>query len=107
MFGNVYKKPVLLSYFFPIIFTVGVILLVMYGLNITDESTKSEGARILEESIWRAVITSYAIEGHYPCDLNHIEENYGIFIDRDKYIVRYSIFASNIKPEVEVVLLEE
>jgi len=106
MFNHVYRKPIQLSYIIPILFTLGMIVLVLYGLSITGKSSQSEGTHILEESLWRAVITCYAIEGSYPSDLTHLEENYGIYIDRNRYLVRYSIFASNIKPDIEVILIE-
>ena len=103
---HVFRKPVLLAYIVPILFTLGVILLVTYGLSVTDQASQDEGIRLLEESIRRAVITCYAIEGSYPGDIHHLEDTYGVYIDRTRYIVRYSIFASNIMPDIEVVLIE-
>ena len=106
MSNHVYRKPIHLSYIVPILFTLGMITLVLYGLSITGKASQNEGTQILEESLWRAVITCYAIEGSYPAELAHLEENYGVYIDRTRYIVRYSIFASNIKPDIEVILIE-
>ena len=104
---HVFKQPVILSYLVPIIFTLGMIFMVMYGLSVTGRASESEGIRVLKESVTRAAVTCYAIEGSYPSDLTYIEENYGVRIDRAKYEVRYSIFASNIMPDIEVVLLEQ
>jgi len=89
----------------PVIFTAVVMLMVVSGLRQTEESSNAEGLRILEDSIRRAVVLSYAIEGRYPESIAYIEENYGIHIDRSRYIVHYSIFASNILPDVTVLEL--
>ena len=49
----------------------------------------------------------YAIEGRYPPSVDYLEENYGILIDRDKYDVFYSGFASNFMPDITVNLHEQ
>ena len=103
---HVFRKPFFVSYLIPIIFSMGMVVMVMYGLSVTENSSHSEGVRILEESIRRAVITCYAIEGSYPSDISHIEEYYGVFIDRARYKVHYDIFASNIMPSISIITLE-
>ena len=97
----------LLSNFAPIFFTLAIILLVALGLNKTEASSRAEGARFLEESILRAAIHSYAVEGQYPENLIYIVENYGIHIDRSKYAVHYDIIASNILPDITVIMLHQ
>jgi len=87
----------------PVIFTVAVIAMIISGIRQTDEASNAEGLRILEESINRAVVMSYAIEGRYPQSIEYIEENFGIFIDRTRFIVHYTVFASNILPEITVI----
>ena len=105
---SIYKKSAfdfLKAAVLPVIFTVAIMMMVMYGLRQTEESSNAEGLRILEESIHRAVVISYAIEGRYPDSIEYIEKNYGIHIDRTKYAVHYNIFASNIIPDITVVPL--
>ena len=105
---TIYRRStldVLRSLIVPIVFSLVVICMILYGLRQTAESSSAEGLRILEDSIRRAVITAYAIEGRFPSSLSHIEENYGIFIDRTRYVVHYSIFASNILPNIMVMEL--
>lgn len=106
---NVFKKTALSglrAYIIPIVFTVAMIAMIVYGLSETERSSKSEGIRVLEESIRRAAVTCYAIEGSYPSDISYIEENYGVHIDRSKYAVYYVIFASNLLPDISVVELK-
>jgi len=79
--------------------------MIMYGLNQTEEASRAEGLRILEDSIRRAVVMAYAVEGRYPESIDYIEENFGIFIDRTRYIVHYQIFATNVFPDIAVIEL--
>ena len=105
---NIFRKTAfdfLRAAVLPVLFTVVVMIIVVLGLRQTDESSSAEGLRILEDSIRRAVVMSYAIEGRYPASIEYIEENFGIYIDRTKYVVHYSIFASNILPDITVILL--
>jgi len=89
----------------PVLFTLAVVGMIIYGLRQTEASSRSEGFRILEESIRRAVILNYAVEGRYPESIDYIENRYGIFIDKTKYKVHYDIFASNIMPDIAVIEL--
>ena len=103
---RVFKRSALrtlLSGLIPVTFTLAVLVMVSFGLRQTEESSKSEGARYLSEGILRAAIHCYAIEGTYPENLAYITEQYGIHIDRAKYIVHYEVFASNLLPDITVI----
>lgn len=75
----------------------------IYGIRDAGKTGSDEGKRLAEESIRRAVITCYAIEGSYPSSYEYIKKNYGVAIDERKYQVVYSIFASNIMPDITVL----
>jgi len=103
---SIYKKSAgdfLRSAIAPVLFTLAVMGMIVYGLSQTEESSRAEAVRILEDSIRRAVVTSYAVEGRYPDSISYIEDHYGVHIDRDKYIVHYMIFASNLMPDIMVI----
>jgi len=105
---SIYKKntwDILRNAVFPILFSAAIMCMIIFGLWQTEKSSKTEGLRILEDSIRRAVIVCYAVEGRYPDSIEYIEKNFGIYIDRSKYEVFYSIFASNLLPEITVVEL--
>ena len=105
---SIFRKSiwdVLRGFVVPVLFTVAVMVLIMSGLRQTEEASRAEGLRILEDSIRRAVITAYAIEGKYPGSIKDIVEHYGINIDETKYAVHYEIFASNIMPDITVLEL--
>ncbi|HHX10536.1 MAG TPA: hypothetical protein GX729_04110 [Firmicutes bacterium] len=75
----------------------------LFGVNrYRDRLERSETEAIIR-SIERAAVQCYALEGHYPPDLKYLEHNYGIRIDEDKYHYEYSVFASNIRPYINVI----
>ncbi|MCL1808344.1 MAG: hypothetical protein FWG42_01085 [Clostridiales bacterium] len=80
-----------------------VLRFVLGGLAQTSETSSSEGLRIAEESIRRAVVNCYASEGNYPPSYEYLKDHYGISVDEGKYIVHYEIFASNIMPDITVI----
>jgi len=87
----------------PILFTVAVFLIIFYGLRQAEQASRAEGLVILKDSIRRAVVTAYAIEGRFPESLQYIEENFGVHIDRSRFVVHYMVFAPNIMPEILVI----
>ena len=103
---SIYRKSAfdfLRSAVLPLLFTLTIVLMIASGLRQTDAASSAEGLRILEDSIRRAVVVCYAIEGRYPDSIAYIESNYGIYIDRSRYVVHYSIFASNMMPDITVI----
>lgn len=73
------------------------------GLSGASSGVGDEGVRVAEEAIARGAVSCYAIEGAYPESYDYLRENYGIAVNEDKYIVHYTVFASNIMPEITVV----
>uniref|UniRef100_UPI000AE84DDF type II secretion system F family protein n=1 Tax=Clostridium sp. NkU-1 TaxID=1095009 RepID=UPI000AE84DDF len=67
-----------------------------------SKKTDAKGAETLRDAIRRASVQCYAIEGRYPPNVEYLEENYGIQIDRNRYDVFYSGFASNFMPDITV-----
>jgi hypothetical protein len=86
-----------------VLFTLTIICLIIYGLNQAEQRGRSEGRRLLEESIRRAAVTCYAIEGSYPESISYMEKHYGVIVDTARYTVFYEIFASNIFPNITVL----
>ena len=89
----------------PVLFTFAVMMIIVYGLRQTETASRAEGLRILEDSIRRAVVIAYAVEGRYPESIEYIIEHYGIHIDQTRYVVHYKIFASNLMPDITVIEL--
>ena len=80
-----------------------VLLMMLYGFQNTAESSAQEQLRLTEESLRRAVVSCYALEGRYPADIDYLKEYYGLQLNEKKYIVHYEIFAENIMPDITVM----
>ena len=81
----------------------GIAVLCLGGIHSAEEKQRAEALRIAEESILRGAVSCYALEGFYPPDYEYLKENYGIRVDEEKYTVFYSVFASNMMPDITVV----
>ena len=89
-----------------VLFFIGIAVLMVLGFQDVEQSSNDEGQRILEESLRRAAVSCYAIEGSYPASLDYLTTHYGVVIDEEKFAVHYEIFASNLMPEITVVPLK-
>lgn len=82
---------------------VCIIAVTASGLRAADKAREKESARVLADSIRRAAVCCYAVEGRYPDTLGYLEDNYGVYIDEAEFAVFYDVFASNIMPDVTVI----
>ena len=80
--------------------TMGVVLGSMPSVL---ENTRMEKRNMAEETLRRAVVSCYALEGRYPPDIDYLRRHYGVQISETDYIVHYEIFAENIMPEITVL----
>jgi uncharacterized protein (DUF4213/DUF364 family) len=78
------------------------VALFVSGTLFFSRKTDAKGADTLRDAIRRTSVQCYAIEGRYPPNVEYLEENYGIQIDRNRYDVFYSGFASNFMPDITV-----
>ena len=72
------------------------------GNNVSDQELA-----LLVEQVRRAAVACYASEGRYPQSLSYLEEEYGLRYDKERFIVRYDAFASNIMPDIGVYVRGE
>lgn len=89
-----------------IVLFAAVAALFLFGLSDAQKNSLDEGKRIAEESIVRAAVTCYSIEGSYPPSFEYIKSRYGVRIDESRYAVLYEIFAENIMPDITVIDLK-
>ncbi len=70
--------------------------------------TANDGAQTqyVVDAVHYAALTCYAVEGAYPNDLEYLRSHYGLAYDQDRYMVRYSPFASNLMPDISVIEVE-
>ena len=77
---------------------VCVLVYVLAGAHVREQ-----GAVSLRESILSSAKQCCAIEGSYPASLAYLEQNYGLVVNHDDYLVTYEAFADNVLPSVVVV----
>jgi hypothetical protein len=65
--------------------------------------SKIEGVELTYESLRRAAVQCYALEGVYPTDLDYLKTHYGLRPDERKYAVYYEYIASNLMPDITVL----
>ena len=100
-------REVLRGNLLSIVFFIVIFALFLGGIADAKRSSAAEGKRVVEENLHKAVVSCYALEGAYPSSLAYLEDNYGFKYDKDKYVVFYSAFASNIMPDMSVTDISE
>jgi len=94
-----------------IIFTVavlcGVIALFIAAVSGASEQAEASALANLERAVRRAAVQAYAIEGSYPSTLEHLAENYGVIIDKTRFIVYYRAEMPNLMPIIIVSRIGE
>ena len=88
----------------PYIIFILIFAVFLGGVNSTAMSEEEESYRAVQESIYRAVLSCYSIEGRYPDTFEYLKENYSLVVDEDRYVVFYEIYASNIMPDIDVLV---
>lgn len=58
----------------------------------------------IKNAVLRSAVQCYAVEGSYPQSLDYLEQNYGLQLNHKQYFVDYQIFASNVMPDVAVLI---
>ncbi|MDR0861505.1 MAG: hypothetical protein LBN30_01815 [Oscillospiraceae bacterium] len=94
---------VIKGYGLGLVMLIAIVLIVFRGLSSTEDSSRTEQKRMLGDSIRRAMVTCYAMEGSYPESLDYMKNYYGVRVDETKFIVHYNVFASNIMPNFDVL----
>ena len=63
----------------------------------------AEDLELVRESVRRAAVQCYAIEGAYPVSLDELRQRYGLSVDTGRYFVDYSYVAANLMPDITVL----
>lgn len=81
---------------------IALIVAMWIGLGFVADQAKEQGAQTLRDTILDTAMQCFAIEGYYPPSLEYLQENYGLSVNEDDYMVVYVAFASNVPPTVDV-----
>ena len=83
--------------------TVIVLAGVARGAAMAEEQAAGQALRITEESIRRAAVQCYALEGIYPVNIEYLMEYYGIRPDTKRFLIHYQFLADNLLPMITVL----
>jgi len=79
---------------------------VMLAVTVFDQLERRvdvEQASRLKETLRRAAISCYAVEGRYPPDLQYLQDHYGVVVDQSKFYVDYFFINRNTMPIIDVI----
>lgn len=96
--GNPVKMYIVSAVLFALI-----IVWFLVSVGNADEAAREKQCSSVKDEIMNGAVLCYSIEGEYPPSLSYLEENYGITVNSDKYIVGYDYFGANIRPTITVV----
>lgn len=91
------------SNLFAIALFVGIAVFMVIGFRETAEKRRVQSIQSASDSILRAIVTCYAIEGCYPESYEYIKDNYGVYINENKLSVFYTAFGSNMMPSFRII----
>ena len=87
---------------FKIFIFVALILVFLFGFQSAQQGLNKGDINRVEKAIQKAALECYSIEGAYPKNLEYLKKHYGLYIQEDKYLVRYHYVASNMMPDTDV-----
>lgn len=80
-----------------------VVVLAFFAFDLIGASLREQGELSVRNAILNSAKQCFAIEGAYPSSLSHLEENYGLVVNRNDYAITYEVFADNVMPNVVVL----
>ncbi len=90
------------------IVTVVVFALILYsGMTVLGHIERLTGdaeTETVRRAVRTAALTCYAVEGYYPQKLSYLKDHYGLAYDEETYQVSYYAFASNLIPDIYVLV---
>ncbi|MDR2157427.1 MAG: hypothetical protein LBO81_06590 [Clostridiales Family XIII bacterium] len=93
--------------FFFVVAALALLIAIWRLADALGANQDEEQMKIAQEAVLRATVQCYSIEGRYPPGLDYLEENYGLALDREKYVYYYQAVAENIMPNVRLFALGE
>lgn len=95
---NSFTRAILL----PFLLFLVTIAVFIGGAFYFERMNNAQSINLLRQSVRRAMVQCYAMEGIYPSQVEYLEKYYGLTYDHEKYFIDYEGFAANVMPNVEV-----
>ena len=97
-FINKNKKLIL-----PPVLLLIILMFLLYGVKDATGNAERLQSELTMHAITRALADCYAIEGHYPPNIQYLFDNYGVKVDEEQFFILYRVFAPNISPTVRLI----
>ena len=86
---------------------VAVIILLLFSGGLfavlkPEKPDERETMESIKQTVMERSLQCYVVEGAYPPDLEYLEDNYGLAINRKDYYVHFEAYAENQPPQVRV-----
>lgn len=88
-------------------FLLAVVIFFVLSLQRLESTNFEKSCNILAESVRKAAVHCYAIEGQYPENIEYLKEDYGLNYNEKRFMVHYELIGSNLMPDIFVTGSEE
>ena len=89
------------------VIVVAVILIAVPASRSAAAEEAEDSVLSIRDTIMERALQCYVIEGAYPMSLEYLEDNYGLTVNKEDYLIMYTPFAENLPPEVKVIYRAE
>lgn len=79
---------------------VGIVLRTAFAVSEEDIKDREDA---ISQTIRERALQCYVIENAYPESLSYLEENYGLAVNKEDYLIVYDLFAENQPPQIKVI----
>lgn len=104
---NINRRNTFLGIIISVFIFIGILIVFLSVIGKTTESSLQEQKRYLEEAVEQSLLQCYVTEGRYPESFSYLEEKYGLIYDKEYFRVDYTVYGSNLYPEVKILVLKE
>ena len=86
-----------------VILAIIVVCVVFYSAFTVTAEDIADRENAIKETVQERALQCYVIENAYPESLAYLEENYGLTVNKEDYLIVYDLFAENQPPAVKVI----
>ncbi|MDO4869888.1 MAG: hypothetical protein Q4A65_06385 [Bacillota bacterium] len=86
-----------------VVIAIILVAVVLHGAFATTEEDIAAGEDAIRQTIQDRALQCYVIESAYPESLSYLEDNYGLTVNKEDYLIVYNSYADNQPPQVKVI----
>ncbi len=90
-----------------VILAVLLVCIVLYAVFAVTEEDIADRENAIKETVQERALQCYVIENAYPESLAYLEENYGLTVNKEDYLIVYDLFAENQPPQIRVIYRDD